>query len=153
MADEQERPNPTEQLNELLINARNELIVQAANLFMLGQKAVHLGLGAAALTKDEISEMLTRMVERGEIAEADIQKNVDALVERVRARGEATDAELQEFAQKATVVLKENLRTILDQVKLPGGQSVEEVVRHTIGGATGASADATKAAPTDPPSA
>jgi hypothetical protein len=68
MADEQERPNPTEQLNELLINARNELIVQAANLVMLGQKALHLGLGAAALTKDEASELLPRMIERGEIA-------------------------------------------------------------------------------------
>lgn len=153
MADEQERPNPTEQLNEMLLNVRNELIVQAANLVMFGQKAVHLGLGAAALTKDEISELLTRMVERGEIAEADIQKNVDALVERVRARGEATDAELQEFAQKATVVLKENLRTILDQVKLPGGQSVEEVVRQTLGGQGSASADAPKASPTDTPNA
>ncbi|HAJ37808.1 MAG TPA: hypothetical protein DCL15_19235 [Chloroflexi bacterium] len=145
MADEQERPNPTEQLNELLINARNELIVQAANLVMAGQKAVHLGLGAAALTKDEVSELLTRMVERGEIAESDIQKNVDALVERVRARGESTDAELQEFAQKATVVLKENLRTILEQVKLPGGQSLEGIVRQTLGGFG--------SAPTDPPSA
>jgi polyhydroxyalkanoate synthesis regulator phasin len=153
MADEQERPNPTEQLNEMLINARNELIVQAANLFMLGQKAVHLGLGAAALTKDEVSELLTRMVERGEIAEADIQKNVDVLVERVRARGESTDAELQEFAQKATVVLKENLRTILEQIKLPGGQSVEEVVRQTMGGQSSASAEAAKESATDTPNA
>lgn len=153
MADEQERPNPTEQLNEMLINARNELIVQAANLFMLGQKAVHLGLGAAALTKDEVSELLTRMVERGEIAESDIQKNVDVLVERVRARGESTDAELQEFAQKATVVLKENMRTILEQVKLPGGQSVEGIVRQTMGGQSSASADVPKASPTDTPNA
>ncbi len=153
MADEQERPNPTEQLNEMMINVRNELIVQAANLFMLGQKAVHLGLGAAALTKDEISELLTRMVERGEIAETDIQKNVDALVERIRARGEATDAELQEFAQKATVALKENLRTILEQLKLPGGQSVEEVVRRSMSGQSGASADAPKESSTDAPNA
>jgi len=153
MADEQERPNPTEQLNEMLINARNELIMQAANLFMFGQKAVHLGLGAAALTKDEISELLTRMVERGEIAESDIQKNVDAVVERVRARGEATDAELQEFAQKATVVLKENLRTILEQLKLPGGQSVEEIVRQTVSGQSGDSADTAKASSADTPDA
>jgi polyhydroxyalkanoate synthesis regulator phasin len=99
---------------------------------MFGQKAVHLGLGAAALTKDEIGELLTRMIERGEIAESDIQKNVDAVVERVRARGEATDAELQEFAQKATVVLKENLRTIL--ATIPGGQNIEGTVQQAIGG-------------------
>jgi polyhydroxyalkanoate synthesis regulator phasin len=140
MADEQERPNPAEQVNEMLINARNELIVQAANLFMVGQKAVHLGLGAAALTKDEVSELLTRMVERGEIAESDIQKNVDALVERVRTRGEATDAELQEFAQKATVVLKENVHTIL--ATMPGGQNIEGAVRQAMGGKSAASSEA-----------
>ncbi len=153
MAEEQGRPNPAEQMNEMLINARNELIVQAANLFMIGQKAVHLGLGAAALTKDEVSELLTRMVERGEIAESDIQKNIDAVVERVRARGEATDAELQEFAQKANVVLKENLRTILEQMRLPGGQSVEEIVRQTMGGQSGASTEASAETKTDTPNA
>lgn len=153
MSEEQGRPNASEQLNELLINARNEMIVQAASLFMLGQKVVHLSLGAAALTKDEISELLTRMIERGEIAESDVQKNVNALVERVRARGESTDAELQEFAQKATVVLKENLRTILDQMKLPGGQSVESVVRQTMAGQGGAATSTPTSAPTDKPEA
>ena len=131
MSDTQQ-PDMREQLNEMMLNARNEAIVQAANLCMLGQKAVHLGLGAAALTKDEAVALLTRMVERGEIAEGDIQKNVNDLVERVRTRGEATDAELQEFAQKATVVLKENVRTILATV--PGGQTIEDAVRQATGG-------------------
>ncbi len=130
MSDTQQ-PDMREQLNEMMLNARNEAIVQAANLFMLGQKAVHLGLGAVALTKDEASELLTRMVERGEIAEGDIQKNVNTLVERVRARGEASDAEIQEFAQKATVVLKENVRTILATV--PGGQNIEGALRQAMG--------------------
>jgi polyhydroxyalkanoate synthesis regulator phasin len=132
MTEEQNRPNMSEQLNEMWINARNEVIVQAATLFMLGQKAVHLGLGAVALGKDEMAELLTRMVERGEIAEADIQKNVNEVVERIRARGEAGDAELQEFSQKATVVLRENIRTILEQLRLPGGVSVEELVKQTM---------------------
>lgn len=153
MTDEQNRSLIPEQLNELLVNARNEAIVQAANLIMMGQKALHLGIGAVALTKDEVTELLTRMIERGEIAESDIQKNVNDLVERVRARGQATDAELQEFAQKATVVLKENLRTILEQLKLPGGQSVEEIVRQTMGGQSDASTDAPNASPTNTPNA
>jgi polyhydroxyalkanoate synthesis regulator phasin len=128
---EEPQPDMREQLNEMMINARNEMIMQAANLVMLGQKAVHLGLGAAALTKDEAAELMTRMVERGEIAEGDIQKNVNVLVERVRARGEASDAEIQEFAQKATVVLKENVRTILATV--PGGQNIEGAIRQAMG--------------------
>lgn len=129
MTEEQNRSLFPEQLNEMLLNVRNEAIVQAANLIMIGQKALHLGIGAIALTKDEISELLTRMIERGEIAEADIQKTVNELVERIRARGQATDAELQEFAQKATVVLRENLRTILEQIKLPGGANLEDLVK------------------------
>lgn len=133
MAEEQNRSLLPEQLNEKLINLRNEAIVQAANLIIMGQKALHLGIGVVALTKDEVSELLTRMVERGEVAEADIQKTVNELVERIRARGQATDAELQEFAQKATVVLQENLRTLLEQVKLPGGANLEELLK-TVGG-------------------
>ncbi|MBE2236597.1 MAG: hypothetical protein IAE81_02330 [Caldilineaceae bacterium] len=136
---EQQRPELREQLNEMAINARNELIVQAATLFMLGQKVMHLGLGAMALSKDEAAELVTRMIERGEIAEADIQKNVNEMVERVRARGEASDAELQDFAQKATVVLKENVRTILEQVHLPGGASVDALLKQTLGGQSKAS--------------
>jgi len=142
---EAQQPDMREQLNEMMITARNEAIVQAANLFMLGQKAVHLGLGVAALTKDEAVALLTRMVERGEIAEGDIQKNVNDLVARVRARGEATDAELQEFAQKSTVVLKENVHTILAAV--PGGQTIEDAVRK----ATGAKSSPSGAASTDKP--
>lgn len=133
------QPDMREQLNEMMINVRNEAIVQAANLFMLGQRAMHLGLGAVALTKDEAVELLTRMIERGEIAEGDIQKNVNELVERIRARGEATDAELQEFAQKATVVLKENVHTILANV--PGGQTIEDAVRQAMGGKSDATTD------------
>ncbi|MCS6826370.1 MAG: hypothetical protein NZ553_07135 [Caldilinea sp.] len=131
MTEEQNRSLLPEQLNEMLLNLRNEAIVQAANLILMGQKALHLGIGALALTKDEISELLTRMIERGEIAEADIQKTVNELVERLRARGQATDAELQEFAQKATVVLRENLRTILEQVKLPGGTTLEDLLKQS----------------------
>lgn len=148
MTEEQNRSLLPEQLNEKLLNLRNEAIVQAANLIMMGQKALHLGIGAVALTKDEVSELLTRMVERGEIAEADIQKTVNELVERIRARGQATDAELQEFAQKATVVLQDNLRTLLEQVKLPGGANLEELLK-TVGKQRGESSQP----PTDQPEA
>lgn len=148
MSDEQKQPDVREQLSEAILNARNELIVQAANLVILGQKAVHLGLGAAAIGKDEAAELLTRMIERGEIAEADIQKTVNTVVERVRARGEASDAELQEFAQKATVTLQENVRTILEQVRLPGGASADELVKQILpGGNKAASAPADTSAP------
>lgn len=148
MTEEQNRSLLPEQLNEKLLDLRNEAIVQVANFILMGQKALHLSIGAVALTKDEVSELLTRLIERGKVAEADIQKTVNKVVDRIRARGQATDAELQEFAQKATVVLQENLRTLLEQVKLPGGASLEELLK-TVGGQR----DESSQPPTDQPEA
>lgn len=125
----EEQPTMRDQFNELMINARNEMIVQAANLYMFGQQVMHLGIGALALGKDELADLATRMVERGEIAEADIQQNVNVIVERIRARGEANDAELKAMAEKATLVLKENIRTILEQLHLPGGERIEALLK------------------------
>ena len=95
---------------------------------MLGQQAMRLGLGAAAMGKDELSEIATRMIERGEIAEGDIQQNVDAVIERIRKRAENSDAAREEFTEKATVALKANVRTLLELLRLPGGTTIDEVV-------------------------
>src|SRR5690606_10200380 len=107
---------------------RNELIVQAANAVMFGQQAMRLGLGAAAMGKDELTEIATRMIERGEIAEGDIQQNVDAVIERVRKRAEESDAAREEFTEKASVALKANVRTLLELLRLPGGTTIDEIV-------------------------
>lgn len=68
------------------------------------------------------------MIERGEIAEGDIQQNVDAVIERIRKRAENSDAAREEFTEKATVALKANVRTLLELLRLPGGTTIDEVV-------------------------
>jgi len=128
VSDQEPKPDLREQFDEMLLNARNEMIVQAANAVMLGQQAMRLGLGAAAMGKDELSEIATRMIERGEIAEGDIQQNVDAVIERIRKRAENSDAAREEFTEKATVALKANVRTLLELLRLPGGTTIDEVV-------------------------
>ena len=128
MSDQEPKPDLREQIDEMLLNARNEMIVQAANAVMLGQQAMRLGLGAAAMGKDELTEIATRMIERGEIAEGDIQQNVDAVIERIRKRAENSDAAREEFTEKATVALKANVRTLLELLRLPGGTTIDEVV-------------------------
>lgn len=128
MSDQEPKPDLREQFDEMLLNARNEMIVQAANAVMLGQQAMRLGLGAAAMGKDELSEIATRMIERGEIAEGDIQQNVDAVIGRIRKRAENSDAAREEFTEKATVALKANVRTLLELLRLPGGTTIDEVV-------------------------
>ena len=47
-----------EQLDELLINVRNEAIVQTANLYILGRQALLAGLGLGALTLETAQAFL-----------------------------------------------------------------------------------------------
>ena len=60
-----------DQAKDALIDARNELIVQSANLYLVVRKALLASLGTVALTADEAGELFSRLVERGEIAEND----------------------------------------------------------------------------------
>ncbi len=58
-----------------MIDVRNEVIVQSANLYLAVRKVLLSSLGAMSLTADETNEFLNRLVERGEIAEADAQSS------------------------------------------------------------------------------
>ena len=49
------------QLDELLINVRNEAIVQTANLYILGRQALLAGLGIGALTLEAAQAFFFRM--------------------------------------------------------------------------------------------
>ncbi len=128
VSEQEPTPDIRSQIDEMLLNARNEMIVQAANAYLFGQQAMRLGLGAAAMGKDELAEIATRMIERGEIAESDIQQNVHALLEQIQKHAVESDAVREEFTQKATVALKANVRTLLELLRLPGGTTIDEIV-------------------------
>lgn len=62
-----------QQVDEAVIDLRNEVIVQGANAFLLGRRIVLTGIGLAFLGVDQIQAIVQHAVERGEIAEKDIQ--------------------------------------------------------------------------------
>ena len=109
-----------EQLDELLVNVRNEAIVQTANLYILARQALTAGIGLGALTIEAAQAFLQRAVERGEIAEADIEEMLARMREdgMAKANEEATSA--ASLTDRAAVALADSASTILRALRLHG---------------------------------
>lgn len=118
-----------EQAKDAVIDVRNELIVQSANLYILVRKALLSSLGAVALSVDEANEVLAKLVERGEVAEADLQKMLNEL----HARRELSEAEAararEELSHKASNTLEESVETILTRLNVPNKSDIEDLSR------------------------
>lgn len=109
-----------EQVDEITVNVRNEMIVQSANLIMAGQQLMRAGLGLALLSKDEAQALLARAAERGEIGEEDARKALDALRQRSLEQAQALDQSRVEMTEKASVALSDSMATIFKSLRLPG---------------------------------
>lgn len=119
-----------EQARETLIDVRNEMIVQSANLYLLVRKVLLSSLGAVALTMDEANEILTKLVERGEVVEADLQRMIDELrAQRSRREETGTASTHHELTPKAASVLEERVETILTRLNVPNKNDIEELSR------------------------
>lgn len=121
------------QAKEAAIDVRNEAIVQSANLYLLVRKVLLASLGAVALTAEEAGEFLDRLVERGELAEADVQK---MLSEFSAGRKAPVTAEKPEkaaakadkaTAKKASGPLEGSVESILDRLNVPTRSDIEEL--------------------------
>jgi len=127
---EEEKRGIGEQARETIIDVRNELIVQSANLYLLVRKVLLSSLGAVALTMDEANEILTKLVERGEVVEADLQRMIDELrAQRARREETGTASTHHEPIPKATSALEERVETILTRLNVPNKNDIEELSR------------------------
>lgn len=124
--------NPQDQLKEAWINLRNELIVQAANVYIYGRQAALAGIGLAALGADEAQALARQVLERGEIAESDAQAAAQALADRIQQRAAAMDEARVELTEKAGIALEENVKTILHALPVPGSKAIEESVSRLV---------------------
>lgn len=119
-----------EQARETMIDVRNELIVQSANLYLLVRKVLLSSLGAVALTMDEANEILTKLAERGEVVEADLQRMIDELRAQRSSRKEMGVAGTShESTLKPTSALEESVETILTRLNVPNKSDIEELSR------------------------
>ena len=118
-----------DQAKEAVVDVRNELIVQSANLYLMVRKVLLASIGSVALTADEVGDVFTRLVERGEIAEADAQKIVADLRTQGRKREEEASRVREDMTKKAGIALEDSVETILNRLNVPNKNEIEELSR------------------------
>lgn len=68
-----------QQMDDTVIDVRNELIMQGANAFLFGRQCVLIGLGLTFMAADQLHAFAERAIERGEMAENDMQQRLGKL--------------------------------------------------------------------------
>jgi poly(hydroxyalkanoate) granule-associated protein len=125
----QDEKSIPDQAKEAMVDVRNELIVQSANLYLMVRKVLLASIGGVALTADEAGDLFTRLVERGEIAEADAQKIVADLRTQGRKREEEATKVREDMTKKAGIALEDSVETILSRLNVPNKNEIEELSR------------------------
>jgi poly(hydroxyalkanoate) granule-associated protein len=125
----QDEKSLPDQAKEAVVDVRNELIVQSANLYLMVRKVLLASIGGVALTADEAGDLFTRLVERGEMAEVDAQKIVTDLRTQGRKREEEASKAREDVAKKAGVALEDSVETILNRLNVPNKNEIEELSR------------------------
>ena len=65
-----------QQNDDTVIDMRNELIMQGTNAFLFGRQCVLIGLGLTFMAADQLQAFAQQAIERGEIAETDVQQRL-----------------------------------------------------------------------------
>jgi poly(hydroxyalkanoate) granule-associated protein len=125
----EEKKSLPDQAKDAVIDVRNELIVQSANLYLMVRKVLLASLGGVALTAEEATEVFNRLVERGEIAESDVQKIVHDLSAQSRKREDDANKAREELTKKAGIALEDSVETILTRLNVPNKSEIEELSR------------------------
>ncbi|NOZ06260.1 MAG: poly(hydroxyalkanoate) granule-associated protein [Chloroflexi bacterium] len=89
---------------------------EADSLFGSARKVLLASVGAAALAQEEIEDFVTRLVDKGEIAEKDGRKLVKDVLERRRKR-----------AERFGEVVDEGLERVLSLLNLPTKGDITEL--------------------------
>ena len=125
----EEKKGISDQAKDAVIDVRNELIVQTANIYIMVRKVLLSSLGAIALTVDEANELMAKLVERGEVAEVDLQKMINELRSQ-RERNEAEAAKTRsEVVKKASTTIEDSVETILTRLNVPNKSDIEDLSR------------------------
>jgi poly(hydroxyalkanoate) granule-associated protein len=125
----EEKKSLPDQAKGAVIDVRNELIVQSANLYLMVRKVLVASIGGVALTADETAEVFNRLVERGELAESDAQKIVADLRAQSRRREEDVVKTRDEMTRKANAALEDSVETILTRLNVPNKSEIEDLSR------------------------
>jgi poly(hydroxyalkanoate) granule-associated protein len=89
-------------------------------LFDVARKLLLAGVGAVALTQDEIEKLIDKLVERGEIAEKDGRKLVREAITRRRKKykgvEDQVDRRAAEILDRLNVPTKADIQALSDRI-------------------------------------
>jgi len=96
--------------------------VQKSPFLDVAHKVLLAGIGAAALAQDEMEDFVNRLIERGEIAEADGKKMLKDVLEK---RKKMLSARVEEAPKKITGDLEKRIEEIMDKMNIPTKDEIE----------------------------
>lgn len=111
------------------VDAPGETIAQNASLFLRARRALLASLGAIAITIEESNEFLSRLVERGEVAESDISRIVNEYVGRGGRTEESAEVVRRPAVERTPPVLTNSVEVILERLNVPTHADIEELSR------------------------
>lgn len=101
-------------------------------LFTAAHKVLLAGVGAAALAQEEIEDFVNRLIERGEIAEADGKRMVKDVLEQRRKQMERTGERAQELAsglsegqKRIADDVEQRIEAVLSRMNIPTKEEIE----------------------------
>ncbi len=106
---------------EVKINEIKDDVAERATPLLDGVRRLMLAaVGAVAMTRDEMEQFVSRLVERGEIAERDAKK----LVNDVMARRKR---EVESAADEAEARVETRLEQVLSRMNIPTKRDIDEL--------------------------
>jgi hypothetical protein len=116
---EQEERTPPQQVNDAIVDMRNEAIVQTANLYLLGRQLVRTSVGMTALAAGAAQAFIKRAADRGAVMEADSHKLAADLQHSASDRTKTVNNARIEKTEQVTATLLENANGILKRIGVP----------------------------------
>lgn len=116
-----------EQIKEMAIDVRNEAIMQGASLYLLARRVLLAGLGAVALSTEEAQAFVDKLVERGEIAEADAQKLIQDFRDRLKRQERGLQNAGSEGSKAAGSLVEEQISAVLNRMNVPTKRDIDQL--------------------------
>lgn len=96
-------------------------------VFELMRKLLLAGVGAVALTRDEIESFLNRLVERGELAQKDAQRLLEETMARFRNVGQSRVAQAESQVSSLSLQVENSLEQFLNRFNIPSKRDIDEL--------------------------
>lgn len=98
--------------------------IEKSPLLAAAHRVLLAGIGAAALAQDEIEDFVNRLVERGQIAEADGKKMLKDVLEKRKTVFDKT-AELAEMPKRAVDDVEKRIEDTMAKMNIPTKDEIE----------------------------